>query len=460
MNVKILLGLFFFSLLANFACKDNMKNIMSGKLTELDKNMYYLHSTEFLAEERQSAPLKNVGSINVKDFGALGNGLNDDTEAFKKAIGYIQESRKNIISPFFFTENKNNIFTKLYIPNGLYIVTSTLKIPSYVTIEGETTEGAILQCKNPNIDLLDVSIQTERDKFDNFVYNYTTIKNLTIAGKHFNTNPFAWKLDYNKRAKGNGILIKNNIRLKLIDVRISGFENAGFKSDNSYYLILDRVSLDNNCYGIIASNSTTTMMANNCEIRMNSVGIHIVKSFSNHFNQCIIEGNMSNFLPLPLKGENNQIINKSGQGVNIEESFNNTFKSCYFEENIVSIIINKSKNNIFEYSLFCPTNDFSLAKGYINTVFLSFFGVGNIGNKFINNYFVELDENLYPSKTVEIRSSLYGHDNEIITSSSEDFNKFINANKHWMSVFTNDRKNAPAIINSATNDVFLNLEKK
>jgi hypothetical protein len=398
-------------------------------------------------------------SVNLKDFGAVGNGRKDDTEAIKRAINFVQESRKKIISPFFFKEGINVVNTKIYIPNGLYITSSTIKIPSYITLEGESTEGTIIQCKNPNVNVFDISFQKEREEFDNFVYNYTTIKNLTIAGRHFNTNPFAWKFEYSKRGSGNGIFIKNNIRLKLIDVRISGFENAGFKSDNSYYLILDRVSLDNNCYGIAATNSTTTLMASNCEIRMNSVGIYIQKSFSNHFNQCVIEGNMSNYLPLPSKGEKNKVNVRSGQGVNIEDGFNNTFKSCYFEENIVSVILNKSMNNIFEYNLFCPTNDFSEVNGSINTIFLSFINEGNIGNKFIYNHFVELNEKLYPSKTIDISSSSYGHDNLIFTTSIEEFNKFIAANKNWEKIFKNENKNAPVIINSSTGDNYISLLK-
>ncbi|MCB9058446.1 MAG: dockerin [Calditrichae bacterium] len=56
---------------------------------------------------------------NVKDFGASGNGVSDDTQAFKNAISATAEGNA------------------LFIPEGTYLITSTLKIKKGIVLRGE-----------------------------------------------------------------------------------------------------------------------------------------------------------------------------------------------------------------------------------------------------------------------------------------------------------------------------------
>lgn len=64
--------------------------------------------------------LKLAQSVSVKDFGAVGDGSANDTTAIQAAITYAQTN-----------------FTSVYIPAGLYRVTSTLTISAPVTIFGD-----------------------------------------------------------------------------------------------------------------------------------------------------------------------------------------------------------------------------------------------------------------------------------------------------------------------------------
>ena len=63
----------------------------------------------------------NLSEVNVKDFGAKGDGVSDDTQAFNDAIAYIE-----------LHHNANT----LYIPRGEYIISETLQIPSGLHLKG------------------------------------------------------------------------------------------------------------------------------------------------------------------------------------------------------------------------------------------------------------------------------------------------------------------------------------
>lgn len=62
------------------------------------------------------------GQINAKDFGAVGNGIADDSDSLQAAI--TAASRKN-----------------LWIPQGNYRITKTLNLPQWIRITGETNRG-------------------------------------------------------------------------------------------------------------------------------------------------------------------------------------------------------------------------------------------------------------------------------------------------------------------------------
>ena len=90
--------------------------------------------------EYNTNKVDNRTIVSVKDFGAKGDDETDDTEAILNAITYCVENGKN----------------ELYIPNGKYIVSDTIEIPSDFTLnlgadvkhDWRTTEGTIIKPKN------------------------------------------------------------------------------------------------------------------------------------------------------------------------------------------------------------------------------------------------------------------------------------------------------------------------
>lgn len=70
----------------------------------------------------------------VKDFGATGDGITDDTEAINRALYQL-----------FCREVNPQIRRSLFFPAGVYRVTSSILIPPYATLWGEGADNSVIQ---------------------------------------------------------------------------------------------------------------------------------------------------------------------------------------------------------------------------------------------------------------------------------------------------------------------------
>lgn len=70
----------------------------------------------------------------VKDFGAVGDGVADDTEAINRALYQL-----------FCRQVNPQIRRSLFFPAGIYRVTETILIPPYATLWGEGIDGSVIQ---------------------------------------------------------------------------------------------------------------------------------------------------------------------------------------------------------------------------------------------------------------------------------------------------------------------------
>ena len=85
-------------------------------------------------------------TINVKQLGAKGNGVNDDTSFIKKAIEYfhVGNDTPNQNYSTVLIANYPNAGGTIYFPKGIYCISETLKIPCYVDLDlGYSTLKAI-----------------------------------------------------------------------------------------------------------------------------------------------------------------------------------------------------------------------------------------------------------------------------------------------------------------------------
>ena len=70
----------------------------------------------------------------VKDFGAVGDGVTDDTAAINRALYQL-----------YCRETNTAIRRKLFFPAGVYKVSDTIVIPPYATLAGEGPKNSVIQ---------------------------------------------------------------------------------------------------------------------------------------------------------------------------------------------------------------------------------------------------------------------------------------------------------------------------
>jgi len=115
-------------------------------LTEHDNILDLASSYQFASNDTaislsvpRSLQSKADETVSVADFGAVGDGSTDCVAAFETACTEL------------FRNANDNYKKTLLIPNGEYLFTSDLKIPSGVILKGETQLGAVLNIGANNI---------------------------------------------------------------------------------------------------------------------------------------------------------------------------------------------------------------------------------------------------------------------------------------------------------------------
>ena len=82
---------------------------------------------------------KDSNFINVKDFGVIGDGKTDDTEAILNIFKSLKEKGDKLRS--------TNMRT-IYFPNGTYLVSKTIGWKRWRVLQGQSREGTIIQLKD------------------------------------------------------------------------------------------------------------------------------------------------------------------------------------------------------------------------------------------------------------------------------------------------------------------------
>jgi hypothetical protein len=83
--------------------------------------------------------------VNVRDFGATGNGIDDDYAAINRAITQIYRTTNNLTDP--------RTRRTIYIPGGTYLTSNTIQIPPFARLVGDGINSSIIKAKFGNISL-------------------------------------------------------------------------------------------------------------------------------------------------------------------------------------------------------------------------------------------------------------------------------------------------------------------
>jgi len=135
----------------------------------------------------------NECCISVKDFGAKGDGVTDDTIAIQAAITSLQTTGGCVC-----------------IPTGTYVVSNTITIPSKVSVTGSGTASTVISATLAMTNLQDVFYANGS--------SFVSLSNLSILGNTNGTN-----------GAGSGIHLKSGSNNKVSNVYIENTTQAGIR---------------------------------------------------------------------------------------------------------------------------------------------------------------------------------------------------------------------------------------
>ena len=158
----------------------------------------------------------NPNNLNVKQFGAYGDGSHDDLTAIQATVDY----------------GRSNGYYNIHIPKGRYNISNALVLPELVQIYGDTRDTSVLVKTTNNTDSTDnvdaVVIFRKTQSYDRSYPERISLSNMAIEGKNDNTY---------------GIYCPSACpRLKLDNINISKI-NTGFKLYNAWLFNIKDTSI-------------------------------------------------------------------------------------------------------------------------------------------------------------------------------------------------------------------------
>jgi len=168
---------------------------VNGNILNLLQYIYKISDTGMQTGPNSNSPVTRFiqerldDQVNLNDFGAVGDGIADDTAAVQRAIFQLYlNTNITKASESTFQGIKNRVV--LIMPPGKYKITSTLYIPSYATLAGAGADKTILvhSGTGPVIRFInDNSTASAIDTLGNTLY-LTQPKNIIMTGITVQTN--------------------------------------------------------------------------------------------------------------------------------------------------------------------------------------------------------------------------------------------------------------------------------
>ncbi len=180
----------------------------------------------------------------VKDFGAVGDGLTDDTAAINRALYQL-----------FCRESNPQIRRSLFFPAGVYRTSATILIPPYATLYGEGPDNSVIQMDNGEDSTLTNYVARTADSLQQFGSNigansatppqYITITNMGFRNLDLTTDVFLVQDSTNCRFQNVGFYGP----LGQGDLNTDGDDVAGVRFASTPSLITSQIVFDGCQFG-------------------------------------------------------------------------------------------------------------------------------------------------------------------------------------------------------------------
>ncbi len=264
------------------------------------------------------------GQINVKWFGAIGDGVTDDTKAIQKAINSVS----NLYPKINISGGNWQGGGVIYFPKGKYNITQTLLIRDCISLIGESRTATQIHCVNPIIAISNIIGQ---NGMDTIMSNTFSIKNLLIS-----QGSLELQGAYNSEIDNctimnlfgpasNGIIIRLSVALKISNTKIYNAAGSGILFEDT-----------------AGSGPSTTVLFDNIWVTFCNIGM-------------TINGNTGGSHEIITSNIVNSIFEYNKTGLLLKGNISNvSFRNIHFEQNSMSSLdISGNFNNVIFDNLWC-----------------------------------------------------------------------------------------------------------
>lgn len=211
----------------------------------------------------------------VRDYGAKGDGLTNDTGAIRRAFADLYTRDSNVASR-----------RVLYFPAGTYIIDDTIKIPTFATVQGEGKNCTIIKSINPSLTcvarLADSKLNIGASVGSNnaILPSYISINDITFSSGDYNVDTFI--IDSASSILFRGVGFTGGLTSIPI---IPGSQATAIKIfssaiNNSKNIIFDSCEFTDTTYAAILDDDMQNIVFDKCAFRRLYLGLKISEDTS------------------------------------------------------------------------------------------------------------------------------------------------------------------------------------